>query len=260
MKVTDKLLSRLVDFYYKHRPRKSPAIEKLRNCKIISHRGEHDNIVVFENTLPAFDKAVRAGVWGIEFDVRWTKDLCPIVFHDQDCQRIFGRKDKISEMTFREVSLRYPSIPTLEDVVNRYGRRTHLMIEIKKDHYPNFDLQVRELEMILISFRPGDDYHFLSLDPEMFDCVSFVEKQFCLPIAEKNTEDISVATLHQCYGGITGHYVLLSDEHLSRHREAGQKIGTGQVNSFGALFREVDRGVDWIFSNNATELQQVVNI
>jgi len=63
-------------------PQPVPNQIALRNCKIISHRGEHDNISAIENTLPAFDNARANGVWGIEFDIRWTADLVPVIIHD----------------------------------------------------------------------------------------------------------------------------------------------------------------------------------
>jgi glycerophosphoryl diester phosphodiesterase len=36
-------------------------------------------------------------------------------------------------------------------------------------------------------------------------------------------------------------------------------LATGYVNSKNCLFRELNRGVEWIFSDNAVELQKVVN-
>lgn len=73
----EKVLLQCMDFIFKHLPRRSPDPEKLKACKIVSHRGEHDNTSVYENTIAAFDGAMEQGVWGIEFDVRWTRDLQP---------------------------------------------------------------------------------------------------------------------------------------------------------------------------------------
>ena len=42
-------------------PRRTPSQAALRQCKIISHRGENDNRQVLENTLPAFRAARDAG-------------------------------------------------------------------------------------------------------------------------------------------------------------------------------------------------------
>ena len=64
---------------------------RLMDCRIISHRGEHDNRNVFENTLKSFDKALESGIFGIEFDLRWTKDLKPVVFHDGNTKRLFKK-------------------------------------------------------------------------------------------------------------------------------------------------------------------------
>ena len=44
-----------VDLMYRIWPRNAPDREKLKNCRIVSHRGEHDNRSVKENTFAAFD-------------------------------------------------------------------------------------------------------------------------------------------------------------------------------------------------------------
>jgi glycerophosphoryl diester phosphodiesterase len=46
---------------------------------------------------------------------------------------------------------------------------------------------------------------------------------------------------------------------LKKHRKLKQKLATGYVNSKNCLFRELNRDVEWIFSDNAVELQQIVN-
>jgi len=58
--------------------------------------------------------------------------------------------------------------------------------------------------------------------------------------------------------GLAGHYFLLNHSILSKHRASGQKVGTGYPRSKNCLFREINRGVEWIFSNNAAELQAIV--
>ena len=94
-------------------PRSSPGPERLKHCRIVAHRGEHDNRLTFENTLAAFDAAVAAGVWGIEFDIRWTKDLQPVVIHDAGLQRVFGVPLTVAEATRAELRPRCPHVPFL---------------------------------------------------------------------------------------------------------------------------------------------------
>jgi len=87
------------DFCFMVMPRRRPTRRALQDSKIISHRGEHDNRRIRENTLAAFTPVAAAGCWGLEFDVRWTRDLDdvrwtrdlePVVIHDTDARRVFG--------------------------------------------------------------------------------------------------------------------------------------------------------------------------
>ena len=48
---------------------------------LISHRGIHDNIKVYENTLESFKLAIKKK-YTIELDIHLTKDNQIIVFHD----------------------------------------------------------------------------------------------------------------------------------------------------------------------------------
>ena len=94
---------RLADFWLMLVPRARPSRQALIDCMIISHRGEHDNRKVRENTLAAFDRAALAGVAGLEFDVRWTRDLQPVVIHDADARRVFGRDLVVAEVSLAEL-------------------------------------------------------------------------------------------------------------------------------------------------------------
>jgi glycerophosphoryl diester phosphodiesterase len=60
------------------------------------------------------------------------------------------------------------------------------------------------------------------------------------------------------YGGVAGHYALVSDTAIWRLHASGLKVGTGYPRSRSCLFREIRRGVDWIFSNHAAEVRQLI--
>jgi glycerophosphoryl diester phosphodiesterase len=98
----------VVNAIYRRWPRPNPPPHLFNTCHIISHRGEHDNHSRFENTLPAFDMAATAGVWGIELDVRWTRDQIPIVFHDPDTRRLYGEYNRIGHMTLDKLKKSSP--------------------------------------------------------------------------------------------------------------------------------------------------------
>ena len=246
-----------VDGLHAALPRRTPKPEELRNCKIVSHRGEHDNRSILENTVPAFEQAVAAGVFGIELDIRWTSDLHPVVFHDHDCVRIFGSNTRIAETPLSTLKEDFPQIPTLEEVIRRFGGASHLMIEIKKENYRKPDVQNRILEELMSDLEGGIDYHLITLNPELFEWVDFAIPKSRLLVAQYNTGTLSKLALERGYGGITGHYSLLGSSVLARHRAEGQKVGTGFPRSRNCLYREINRGVDWVFSDHAVRLQSV---
>lgn len=240
-------------------PRPVPNQNALRSCKIISHRGEHDNVTVIENTLPAFGRARASGVWGIECDIRWTADLVPLISHDDSGERLFGHPDKFSTLSFAEVRAQAPQIPSLAELVSAFGGRTHLMLEIKEEHYPQPVLQKQILQNHLAALTPGRDYHFLALDPALFERVDFVAREFCFPVSLLNVGRLSKACIDSEFGGLTGHYLVLSDTLKQRHEAVGQRIGTGFISSRNCLFRELNRGIEWIFSNDAVKIQQILD-
>lgn len=247
------------DLFFAHWPQPVPTRKKLLGCKIVSHRGEHDNQVVFENTIDAFHRVYQAGIWGIEFDIRWTQDLQPVVFHDPDLKRLFQSDRRISDLTRDEIRKRYPLIPDLAEVIQQYGKKLHLMVEIKKEPYPQPEYQNQVLQELFAPLIPRTDYHIMSLAPEMFPQLTFVDCSCFLPIAEANFIQLSRLAFEKQYGGITGHYLLLFNGLLNKHRRRHQKVGTGFPASRNALFRELNRGIDWIFTNHALPLQDIRN-
>ena len=254
----ENLLLAAIDGMYALLPQPHPGVERLRGCQIISHRGEHDNRRVFENTLAAFDAAVAQGVWGIEFDLRWTRDLEPVVVHDPDLRRVFGRNLRAGDVTLPCLRKECPQVPTLAEVVGRYGGKVHLMMEIKAEPYPDRDRRNRLLGDLFAALKPGRDFHLLSLDPEMFRLIDFAPPAAFVPVARLNFARLSRLAVQKGYGGVAGHYALVGDSSIQRLHAAGQKVGTGYPRSRNCLFREIHRGVDWIFSNHAGEVQRLI--
>ncbi len=111
---------------------------------LIAHRGAR--VDAPENTISAFDRTIECGADGIEFDVRLTRDLVPIVFHDSDLTRICKSPSRISTLPYSDIKLidagswfsrRYTGeqIPTLESVLVRYSGNIQLFIELKHEEY-----------------------------------------------------------------------------------------------------------------------------
>ncbi len=254
----ENLLLPLVDSVSARVPQPLPDAGRLDACKLISHRGEHDNRRVFENTMAAFDAAAASGVWGIELDIRWTKDLCPVVIHDPGLSRVFGLPTLVAETAAGELARQCPRVPTLAEVIARFGGRVHLMVEVKASAWHAPERQNRILAELFASLEPGRDYHFLSLEPAVFPRIRFAPAPVFIPVARLNFGDLSRLALKKGYGGVAGHYTLVGAAAIARHHRAGQRVGTGYPRSRNCLFRELNRGVEWIFSNHAALLQALI--
>lgn len=244
-------------------PRPPPSVAQLEHCRLIAHRGVHDHgQTVHENTIAAFEAALEAGAWGIEFDLRWTADDVPVVFHDFSCRRVFGDPTAIAETRFEELRRRIPLLPTLEEIITRFGgARVHLMIEVKRTGQPLTETRHAILRRELGKLAPVLDFHLMSLDLDELSRIAkagLVPPEACVSIAEINVAATSERTLREGWGAFTGQYVLVSDERIRRHHDAGQWVGTGFPSSISTLSRELRRGVDWVFTNHTHELTRLI--
>ena len=101
-----------------------------------AHRGLHcEDRSVPENSLEAFRLASRAG-YGAEMDVRLTKDGQVVVFHDDTLERMCGVPGRVDEKSYDELKLltlagTNQRIPLLTEVLETYGGRGPLIVEIK---------------------------------------------------------------------------------------------------------------------------------
>jgi glycerophosphoryl diester phosphodiesterase len=257
MQSPEKYLQDAVDSFYSILPRPRPELSALWNCKIVSHRGEHNNIDIMENTLDAFEPVYRDGVWGIELDIRWSKDLQPVVIHDADCARVFHSPLAIREHSLAEIQARIPQISGLQQVIEKYGKKLHLMIEIKQEDFPDIELQRSRLGELLSGLTPSEDYHLLALNTGLFDLFDIAPNSAMLPVAEFNLARLSKRAINNRYAGISGQYLLLTNRQIKKHHQKTQKIGVGFVRSRFSFYRELNRDIDWIFTNHAIKLNHI---
>lgn len=68
--------------------------------KVFGHRGYSGEYP--ENTMLAYKKAVEAGCDGIELDVQLTRDLVPVLIHDESVDRTSNGTGYIHNMTYDE--------------------------------------------------------------------------------------------------------------------------------------------------------------
>lgn len=119
--------------------------------RLVAHRGYSQCYP--ENTLIALREALRAGAQHVEFDVQFTTDGVPVVFHDDELKRITGVSGNILQLTAAELaplhaceSERFGQrfadepIPTLDDVLRLLTQwpQATAFVEIKSETIDRF--------------------------------------------------------------------------------------------------------------------------
>jgi glycerophosphoryl diester phosphodiesterase len=90
-----------------------------------AHRGARAHAP--ENTLPAFQMALKMGAAGLESDVWLTRDGVPVLVHDGELGRRMRRR-RIAELRRAELP---HHIPTLDDLIDACGTDYHLSLDLK---------------------------------------------------------------------------------------------------------------------------------
>jgi glycerophosphoryl diester phosphodiesterase len=115
---------------------------------VIAHRGASG--AAPENTLEAFDLALRQGADAFELDIRLTADGVPVVIHDPTLERTTDRRDRVAGQTLAQLGeadagarfspdggRSFPFrgagvvIPTLAQVLEAFAN-TPLLLDIKE--------------------------------------------------------------------------------------------------------------------------------
>jgi glycerophosphoryl diester phosphodiesterase len=96
----------------------------------LAHRG--DWRAAPENTIPALLAALQLPACdGVEFDVRASRDGVPVLSHDETLERVYGRNDRVAELSAAELSAL--GVPTLAEVLAALPERAFLDVELKAD-------------------------------------------------------------------------------------------------------------------------------
>lgn len=101
-----------------------------------AHRGLHGDGAA-ENSLTAFRRAVEAG-YGIELDVRLSRDGELVVFHDDTLDRVVGKEGRVDEFDYAELKEMRLSgtddgIPLFTEVLSLVDGKVPLLVELKED-------------------------------------------------------------------------------------------------------------------------------
>ena len=151
-------------------------MERYKGVKF-AHRGLHDDKMA-ENSMSAFAAAVECG-YGIELDVRLSKDGELVVFHDDTLDRMTEVQGRVDSLTAEELAKLHlggteDGVPTFREVLDLVDGRIPLLVEMKEE-VGKYGVAKKTAEMlreykgeyIVESFNPLSLAHFGTLMPDV---------------------------------------------------------------------------------------------
>ncbi len=163
-----------------------------------AHRGLYDNKRgIPENSLRAFERAVNAG-YGIELDVRETRDHVLVVHHDETLERSCGDPRRVCDVPLQELKQlslfgTQEQIPTFDEFLGLVDSKVPLIVELKTD-FRNKGLPQKVYERLrkypgiycVESFDPGAVQWFKKHAPRVVrGQLAFTEIPRDLPFVDK---------------------------------------------------------------------------
>lgn len=137
--------------------------------KIIAHRGASADAP--ENTLAAFQLALDQGADGIELDVMLSKDRQLVVIHDDLVDRTTNGTGRVQDLTLAELRAldagSGEKIPTLDEVLTRFGGKFLINIELK-NYNTIFDSLPLDVAALIQDHGVADSILISSFNPINF--------------------------------------------------------------------------------------------
>lgn len=217
---------------------------------LFGHRGA--NRLHLENTMPAFEAALAAGLHGIELDIQRTRDGVLVVHHD------FHLPDGRLLAALEYTELRLPdgySVPTLQEVLV-WAKKTgaYLNIEIKLETFAT-DGREREVatlversgiaqQIIISSFNPVCLWRVKRLVPALETALLFYnapKMPWWLQDA-RTAPLLGVVALHP-------HFSQVTPEMVRKAHARGWKVNVWTVNDLAVAQNLIAMGVDGLIGD-----------
>ncbi|MEA3366311.1 MAG: glycerophosphodiester phosphodiesterase family protein [Candidatus Hydrogenedentes bacterium] len=233
------------------------AEEHFLNNGVTAHRG---NAAQFpENTMPAFESALKLGADWIELDIYRTKDGKLVIIHDADTARVGERTVKVADVTYEQLAkvdvahafrqdheLTVEACPPhraplLEEVLEliKSQHRTRVSIQPKQAIVDEAVALVKRMKAELwVGFNDGDLNKMKRV--KELDCSLHVfwdwSKDFDLARDLRSAEEWG-------FESIVVHHEAVTDEVVKAIKDAGFELGAWTVNDADRMRQLHDMGI-----------------
>ena len=227
--------------------------------KIWAHRGA--SAYAPENTLEAFELAVKMGADGVELDVHLTKDGHLAVCHDETIQRVTGEKGTIRGMTLAELktydfgalfpAYRGAKMPTLEEVYELLAPTgLTVNVELKTNVYAYEGIE-EKCAAIAEAWGMRERVFYSSFNFASLERMKRVDEGLsvallydrAVPDIEGIARRIGADALHPSFE------LMAQPGAMARAREAGLKVRPWTVNDAADFHRLAEMGADAVITD-----------
>ena len=249
----------------------------LDNNVSIAHRGASGYAP--EHTFYSYDKAHKEfNADYIELDLQMTKDGNLIAMHDEDVERTTGHKGRVEDYTTKELkqmdvgswfNKKYPKyakkeykgakIPTLEEILDRYGDNANYYIETKSpDVYPGMeekllhslekhnllsDQKLNKGQVVIQSFSQESLLKVANMNNQI-PLVQLVDENKLSTFTSKDLKFISSYAI-----GVGPDYSDSDEQMVQKLHNYNLKVHPYTVNTEKDMQQMFNIGVDGVFSN-----------
>jgi glycerophosphoryl diester phosphodiesterase len=232
---------------------------------VIAHRGA--SAAEPENTLRAFDLAIKQGAQMIELDLQLTRDNRVVVIHDPVLDYTTDLKGRIDRLSLSEVKKadagKGERVPTLEETLDLTRRKASLYLEIKDPRAAAEALRlIRERqsqsEVMLASFDVGL-MHRLGQEVNDIELGLILGTMTINPIVRWREAAPWIALRHINYQVLSLRVGLCFKRLAHQIKAHGKKLFVWTVDDEKQFGRMIARGVDGIVTNVPDRLISYLN-
>ncbi|OLT23691.1 glycerophosphodiester phosphodiesterase [Ornithinimicrobium sp. CNJ-824] len=240
----------------------------------MAHRGFDDTGRGQENSLPAFEAAVRLGYRYVETDVHATRDGVVVAFHDETLDRVTDRRGAIPELSWREVSRARVGgaepVPQLEDLLGSWPE-LRVNIDIKSPG------AILPLVRVIERTRAHDRVCVTSFSDQRRDAaVMRLTRPVATSAGQRSTASFRAAAelpplirstvVARSLGRVDGLQVpaehrgipVVTPTTVAAAHEVGRFVHVWTIDEPAEMHRLLDLGVDGIMTDRADVLREVL--
>ena len=237
---------------------------------IFGHRGASKYAP--ENTIAAFDLAIRQGTKAFELDTMLTSDRVPVVIHDHTLDRTTNGTGEVGQKTLKEIKeldagfrfsakFKDEKVPVLKDVLEKYRNGILINIELKNYHSPKDDLARIVMELVE-ACGMLDQVLFSSFLPRNLKILRFLQP--AAKVALLTPEGIlGIFFRSFLFYGQSPEIIHPSSKNVTRdtinnEHHRGRRVNVWRVNDLQTARNLIDWGVDGLITDDPKSSLQLL--